>query len=119
MEIKYVTYAQAVEYFGGGTVIERVKAKSRFFDKVMCRETVEDLIKFVKTTKLPEGARLTIGFQQLQGKAEGAIPWRNATYWLNWALRWQNSDGIKIDLKLLEKSYLKTINDPAATPYSY
>lgn len=119
-EIKYVTYREAVAYFSAPTAAENAKAKSRFFDKAMCYETIRKLIKFVATTPLPEGARLSIGFQQLKGEAKGSMPWHQATYWLNWSLRWlQDRPPINLDLKMLEKSYLETLKDPSATPWSY
>lgn len=117
-EVKYVTYKEAVEYFSAPTVPESVKAKSRFFDKPMNTTTIKSLIDFVKNTLVHEGTRLTIGFQQLLGKSEGSIPWHNATYWLNWSLRW-NKGCNKVDLSLMEDSYLNTIKDSAATKYSY
>src|SRR3990167_108973 len=118
-EILYVSYSEAVKYWSAPTPKESVKSKSRFFRSALGRSTIFDLVEFVKNTEVPEGARLTIGFQQIKNKTfSGCIPWKKATYWINWTFRWSGQDP-EIDLELLEKSYIKTIKDHAATPYSY
>jgi FAD/FMN-containing dehydrogenase len=107
-DIRYVPFSEAIAYFSAPTPKESVKAKSRFFSQPLTSSVIDSLIKSVRELDLDPRARYTIGLQQLRGTAEGSMPWKNSTYWIDWALRW--TEGPEPEPEVLEQSYLDTLD---------